>query len=114
MASKSMDVFEENERKATDVPFLIVKGVFMLILVSRIIQRFSNYHSLFAILQVCFLGYCYAYSDLDRLEIGYDDCGNVCGFANKLDDKLACKVLISKFTKKFFSNQKISIKFIGS
>jgi Plasma-membrane choline transporter len=42
-------------------------------------------------LQIGFLAYCYVHSDTNRLEYGYDDCGNVCGILNTPDDRLACK-----------------------
>ncbi|KAF5304006.1 hypothetical protein FQA39_LY01791 [Lamprigera yunnana] len=33
---------------------------------------------------VCALGYCMANGDIERLTVGYDSCGNVCGKINKI------------------------------
>ncbi|KAF5305607.1 hypothetical protein FQR65_LT07687 [Abscondita terminalis] len=50
-------------REKTDLPFVIVHGLFFFVL-------------------VFFISYCVVHGDIDRLLVGYDRCGNVCGKRN--------------------------------
>lgn len=66
-------VTEENDsevvstnRQRTDLPFLIV-------------------HGLFFFLMIFFISYCAVFGDIERLTVGYDKCGYVCGKRNYLD-----------------------------
>ncbi|KAF2885567.1 hypothetical protein ILUMI_20635 [Ignelater luminosus] len=52
-----------SNRKHTDVPFLILHGILLLVL-------------------FCLLGYCISNGKIERLTKGYDNCGNICGEKN--------------------------------
>lgn len=61
----------EENRRPTNVKWLVILGVFLFILLP-------------------FLIYTLYYSDFVRLFFGYDKCGNVCGRTNYHWDGIAC------------------------
>ncbi|KAL7019770.1 hypothetical protein ACKWTF_011243 [Chironomus riparius] len=60
------------KRGCTDVFFLILHIAFIIVL---------------AVL----VSYCIVHGNIYRILNGYDDCGNVCGVINEMDNKLGCK-----------------------
>lgn len=87
---------EDNEsyvnknRNRTDQPFIILFGVFLLVLVrhkdrknekknKKKLKCKSNIHGF---TQIALLAYCMSYGNIYRIFNGYDNCGNVCGRIN--------------------------------
>ncbi|CAH1108165.1 unnamed protein product [Psylliodes chrysocephalus] len=66
--SEDSDDITTKSRSSTDVCFLLTFLLFLTAL-------------------ICFLGYCMFNGNIFRVINGYDNCGNICGKANKIFDK---------------------------